>query len=126
LPSVDPRAAQIIKLIVEFEASVADAETAFLARNWGRVDALLSTQHRLTHGLRNALEETAGERPQSFTDEVDRRIGGISERRADQLQRLIAFNHLVKERLTMIARSREMRRGSAATRPRARILDTLQ
>jgi len=126
LPSVDPRAAEIIATIVEFEDSVAAAELALAVRDWPQIDALLSTQHRLTHALANALDETREARPQAFTDEVHRRIGLISERRADQLRRLIAFNHLVKQRLTMISRTREMRRVNVESRPSARILDTLQ
>jgi hypothetical protein len=126
LRSVDPRAAEIIKTITAFEESVAAAEAALEVRDWARVDALLSEQHRLTHALANGLEETNGQRPQAFTDEVNRRIKGISERRADHLRRLIAFNHLVKERLSVISRGREMRRVNAPSTPAARILDTMQ
>jgi hypothetical protein len=126
LPSVDPRAAEIIKTISDFETSVEAAEAALEARDWARVDALLAEQHRLTHALANGLDETSGQRPQSFTDEVNRRIRGISERRADHLRRLIAFNHLVKQRLTVISRGREMRRGNGPSTPAARILDTMQ
>ncbi len=126
MPSVDPRAAEIIGTIVEFEQSVAEAEGALVIRDWPRIDALLSDQRRLTHALANALEATRDARPQTFTDEVNRRLGGITERRADQLRRLIAFNHLVNSRLTMIARSRGMRRSSADTSPAPRILDSLQ
>jgi hypothetical protein len=126
LPSVDPRAAEIIATVTEFEASVGAAEAALVARDWPRIDALLSTQHRLTHALANALEETRDARPEAFTNEVNRRIAGILARRDDQLRRLIAFNHLVKERLTMISRTREIRRVHVDSRPAARILDILQ
>ena len=126
LPSVDPRAAEIIKIMVDFEASVQTAEAALVARDWGQLDSLLSTQHRLTAALANALDETRDERPQAFTDEVNRRLRGISERRADQMRRLIAFNHLVKQRLSIISRTREMRRVNVASRTPARVLDLLQ
>lgn len=108
--SVDPRAAEIMKTLAEFDASVDDAETALARRDWKRVETMLGTQHRLTHALANALDESRDDRPQTFTDEVNRRIQRISDRRADQLHRLIAFNHLVKARLTVISRAREMRR----------------
>jgi hypothetical protein len=72
------------------------------------------------------LDATHDERPPAFTEEVNRRIAAISERRADQLRRLIAFNHLVKQRLTVISRSREMRRVNVESRPPPRILDTLR
>ena len=111
--------------LAEFDASVDEAETALAAREWKRVEALLANQHRLTHALANALDESRGDRPQTFTDEVNRRIQRISDRRADQLHRLIAFNHLVKARLTVISRSRDMRRVHVA--PDApRILDLQQ
>jgi hypothetical protein len=126
LPSVDPRAAQIMTTITEFEASVGAAETALIARDWPQIDALLATQHRLTHALANGLDETRDERPQAFSDEVNRRITLILETRADQLRRLIAFNHLVKERLTMISRSREMRHMHSPDTPAPRILDSRQ
>jgi hypothetical protein len=122
----DPRVREIIETIVEFERSVAMAETAVVARDWPRIDALLADQHRLTHALANLLEETGDARPQAFTDEVHRRIGLISERRADQLRRLIAFNHLVKQRLMVISRTRDMRRVNVESQPAPRILDTMQ
>jgi hypothetical protein len=125
LPSVDPRAAEIIRTITEFEASVNAAEDALVKRSWSRIDALLNAQHRLTYALANLLDETRDARPASFTDEVNRRLARISDQRADQLRRLIAFNHLVKERLTMIARSREMRRMTGSA-PKPRILDMWQ
>ncbi len=125
MPSVDPRAAEIIRTITEFEASVNAAEDALVKRSWSRIDALLNAQHRLTYALANLLDETRDARPASFTDEVNRRLARISDQRADQLRRLIAFNHLVKERLTMIARSREMRRMTGSA-PKPRILDMWQ
>jgi hypothetical protein len=126
LPSVDPRAAEIIKIMVDFEASVETAEAALVTRDWAQLDSLLSTQHRLTAALANALDETRDERPQAFTDEVNRRLRRISERRADQMRRLIAFNHLVKQRLTIISRTREMRRVNVASQTPARVLNLLQ
>jgi hypothetical protein len=126
LPSVDPRAAEIMHVFAEFDASVAVAETALVARDWVQLDALLSDQHRLTHALANALEETRDARPQAFSDEVQRRLALISERRADQMRRLIAFNHLVKQRLVVISRVREMRRVNVETQPPARILNLMQ
>lgn len=119
-------AAEIIKIMGEFEASVTEAEAALVLRDWARIDALLSTQHRLTHALTNALDESRDVRPQAFTDEVNRRLRGIVEKRDDQMRRLIAFNHLVKQRLTIISRSREMRRVNVDKRPAARVLDLLQ
>jgi hypothetical protein len=65
-------------------------------------------------------------RPAAFSAELDRRIASIKERRADQLRRLVAFNHLVRQRLTIISRSREMGRFSVASQAPARILDTVQ
>jgi hypothetical protein len=126
LPSVDPRAAEIVATMAEFDQSVEAADTALIARDWLRLDALLATQHRLTHAIANALEETRDTRPQAFTDEVNRRIGLISERRADQLRRLIAFNHLVKQRLMVISRTREMRRVNVEAQPPPRIIDSMQ
>jgi len=123
LPSVNPRAAEIIKTITDFEASVAEADAALAARDWPRIDALLARQHRLTHGLANLLEETAAERPPSFTDEVFRRIKRIFDQRDDQLRRLVAFNHLVKERLVIVSRSRELYRVTQGEK-RPRLLDT--
>jgi hypothetical protein len=116
----------MIKAIAEFEASVAVAEGALGVRDWSAIDVALDNQHRLTHALANLLDETRDARPQAFTDEVNRRIRLISEQRADQLRRLIAFNHLVKERLTVISRSREMRRVNVSSHRPSRILDTLQ
>jgi hypothetical protein len=112
--------------MAEFDQSVEAADTALIARDWLRLDALLATQHRLTHAIANALEETRDTRPQAFTDEVNRRIGLISERRADQLRRLIAFNHLVKQRLMVISRTREMRRVNVEAQPPPRIIDSMQ
>ena len=112
--------------IVEFERSVAAAEAALVKRDWARIDALLADQRRLTHELANALEATRDVRPQAFTDEINRRIAGISDRRADQLRRLIAFNHLVNSRLTMISRSRGMRRANTEQLPAPRVVNTLQ
>jgi hypothetical protein len=126
LPSVDPRAADIIATIAEFDASVAGADAALIGRDWPAVDAELTTQHRLTHALTNLLDETRDVRPQAFTDEINRRIDLIVERRGDQLRRLIAFNHLVKQRLALISRTREMRRVNVPARPPARILDLMQ
>lgn len=126
MPPVDPRAAEIVGTITEFEASVAEAEEALVVRDWPQLDALLSTQHRLTHELANLLDATRDARPAAFNEQVDRRIAGISDRRADQLRRLIAFNHAVKERLTVISRTREMRRVNVASQPPSRILDLLQ
>ena len=126
MPPGDPRAAESVKTIAQFEHSVGEAEIALVARHWPRINALLSTQHRLTHALANLLDATHDERPPAFTEEVNRRIAAISERRADQLRRLIAFNHLVKQRLTVISRSREMRRVNVESRPPPRILDTLR
>jgi hypothetical protein len=126
LRSANPQAAEIIETIAEFERSVEAAETPLAARDWDEVDALLTTQHRLTHALANLLEATRDARPEAFTAEVNRRIGGISERRADQLRRLIAFNDLVKQRLTMISRVREMRRVNVESQPPPRILDSKQ
>jgi hypothetical protein len=126
LPSVDPRAAAMMRTFAEFDASVAAADAALVARDWAQLDLLLSDQHRLTHALANALDETRGARPQAFSDEVQRRLALISERRADQMRRLIAFNHLVKQRLTVISRVREMRRVNVVSRPPARILDLMQ
>lgn len=125
-PSVDPRAAEIIKIIAEFEHSVLAAEAALAERDWEQIDALLGMQHRLTHALANLLEETRADRPQAFSDEVDRRVSRIFEQRAGQLRRLVAFNHVVKERLTVISRTREMRRVNVESQPAARIFDTLQ
>jgi hypothetical protein len=126
LPSADPRARDIVAHIAQFEASVALAEPALAARDWKRLERLLSEQHRLTHALRNLLEETSDVRPAAFSAELDRRIASIKERRADQLRRLVAFNHLVRQRLTIISRSREMGRFSVASQAPARILDTVQ
>jgi hypothetical protein len=126
LRSVNPQAAEIVETIAEFERSVEAVETPLAARDWNEVDALLTTQHRLTHALANLLEATRDARPEAFTAEVNRRIGGISERRADQLRRLIAFNHLVKQRLIMISRVREMRRVNVESQPQPRILDSRQ
>jgi hypothetical protein len=126
LRSANPQAAEIIETIVEFERSVEAAEIPLAAREWHEVDALLTTQHRLTHALANLLEATRDARPEAFTAEVNRRIGGISERRAEQLRRLMAFNHLVKQRLIMISRVREMRRVNVESQPQPRILDSKQ
>jgi hypothetical protein len=114
-----------MKTIAEFEASVNAAEGALAARAWSRIDSLLATQHRLTFALANLLEETKDVRPESFTDEVNRRIANISDQRADQLRRLIAFNHLVKQRLTMISQSRALRQQYGRS-PKSRILDLRQ
>jgi hypothetical protein len=116
----------MMRTFAEFDASVAAADAALVARDWAQLDLLLSDQHRLTHALANALDETRGARPQAFSDEVQRRLALISERRADQMRRLIAFNHLVKQRLTVISRVREMRRVNVVSRPPARILDLMQ
>jgi hypothetical protein len=124
LPSVDPRAAEIIKAIGEFEASVQEAEGALLARAWERIEQLLANQHRLTSLLANLLDETSDIRPPAFSAEVDRRLQQITDQRADQLRRLIAFNHLVKQRLTMIAKSRPLRQYQSNSK--ARILDLRQ
>lgn len=126
MPSVDPRAAQIIRTIEALEASVAAAEPALAARDWPRLNDLLDAQHRLTAALSNALHETRDVRPPAFSDEVCRRLAGISERRDDQLRRLIAFNHLVKQRLTMMARSREMRRHTGSKSPAPRLINTMR
>jgi hypothetical protein len=126
LPSADPRAAAILRTLTAFEESVAAADVALAERNWAGVEALLDAQHRLTHALANALDETLDVRPQSFTDEVHRRIAEIREQRADQLRRLVAFNHLVKARLSVIARAREMRRSGGQSGPAPRLLNTLQ
>ncbi len=124
MPSADPRAAEIIKVVADFEASVDGAEVALVARDWVSVEAALSDQHRLTHALANLLEATQACRPAAFSEEVDRRMAGISERRDDQLRRLIAFNHLVTSRLSMMARARHLRRTGVDTRGASRILDT--
>jgi hypothetical protein len=115
-----------MKTIVEFDESVSQAEAALVVRDWPLIDAALDRQHRLTHALANLLEETHGQRPPAFTTEVNRRLILISERRAEQLSRLVAFNHLVKQRLTMISRAREMRRVNVDSQPVARILNTMQ
>jgi hypothetical protein len=122
----EPCAAEITETIAEFDRSVAAADTALAARDWPQIEEMLDTQHRLTHALLNMLDETRDVRPQAFTDEVDRRIALISERRADQLRRLIAFNHLVKQRLTVISRAREMRRVNVIEQAPPRILDSMQ
>ncbi len=124
MPSVDPRAAEIIKTITDFEVSVEAAEAALAKRAWKRVEKLLADQHRLTFALANLLDETRDIRPASFTAEVDRRLSKITAQRDDQLKRLIAFNHLVRQRLTMIAKSRAMRGYGRV--PQARILDRHQ
>ncbi len=126
MPSVDPRAAEIIRTIVEFETSVGAAESALAARDWPQLNDLLDAQHRLTAALLNALHETRDIRPPGFTDEVRRRLRQISDRRDDQLRRLVAFNHLVKQRLTMMARGREMRRLSDSNRPAPRLINTMR
>jgi hypothetical protein len=126
LPSVDPRAADIMQTLAEFDASVEIAEAALVERDWNRLDGLLSDQHRLTHALSNALEATRDVRPQAFSDEVQRRVQSISARREDQMRRLMAFNHLVKERLKVISRVKEMRSVNVLSQPPARILNILQ
>jgi hypothetical protein len=127
LPSGNSPAAEISAIFAEFDRSVAAADTALAARDWPQIDALLGTQHRLTHALANALEETCAVRPPAFSEEVDRRLKLISARRADQLRRLTAFNHLVKQRLTVISRTREMRQVHVASGPPPpRLLDSLQ
>jgi hypothetical protein len=126
LQSVNARAAEIVETLAEFDRSVAAADVALIARDWPQIDALLATQHRLTHALLNALDETRDVRPPAFSVEVDRRIALIAERRADQLRRLIAFNHLVKQRLMVISRTREMRRVNVAAEQAPRILDSMQ
>ena len=52
-----------MKTLAEFDASVEEAETALAQRDWNRVDALLANQHRLTHALANALDESREDRP---------------------------------------------------------------
>jgi len=126
LPLVDPRAGEIIRLIGELEASVEAAEPALVARDWKFIEERLSEQHRLTHAVANLLAETHDIRPAAFTAELDRRVERIKERRDTQLRRLMAFNHAVKSRLSMIARSREMRRVHVSSRPPARIIDTIK
>jgi hypothetical protein len=126
LPSVNTRAADIIEMIAEFDRSVTAAEISLSTRNWTEIDALLDAQHRLTHALLNALDETRDVRPAAFTEELTRRFTLITDRRADQLRRLIAFNHMVKQRLTIISRTREMRRVNVPEQVRPRILDSLQ
>ena len=126
LRSVNVQPAEIVETLAEFDRSVAAADVALTARDWPQIDALLATQHRLTHALMNALDATRDVRPPAFSLEVDRRIGLIAERRADQLRRLIAFNHLVKQRLMVISRARDMRRVNVGAQPAPRILDTMQ
>lgn len=126
MPSVNARAADIIEMIAEFDRSVAAAEASLSARNWTEIEALLDAQHRLTHALLNALEETRDVRPPAFTEEVKRRFTIITDRRADQLRRLIAFNHMVKQRLIVISRTREMRRVNVLKDQPPRILDSMQ
>lgn len=126
MPSVNLRAVEIIETIAEFEQSIAAGDTALAARDWPQLEALLDAQHRLTHALLNKLDETRGLRPPAFNAEVDRRIGRAVERRADQLRRLIAFNHLVKQRLTAISHMREMRRVNVATNEPARVFDEMR
>ncbi len=113
-------------MIAEFDRSVTAAEISLSTRNWTEIDALLDAQHRLTHALLNALDETRDVRPAAFTEELTRRFTLITDRRADQLRRLIAFNHMVKQRLTIISRTREMRRVNVPEQVRPRILDSLQ
>ncbi len=126
LPSADPRAAQIIRLIGDLEASVEAAEPALATRDWEFVEERLSEQHRLTHAIANLLAETADIRPAAFTAELDRRVARVKERRDDQLRRLMAFNHAIKSRLSMIARSREMRRVHVSSHSPSRIIDTIK
>ncbi len=126
LQSVDPRAAEIIKIMGEFEASVETAEAALVARDWGKLDTLLSVQHRLTAALANALDETRDERPQAFTDEVNRRLRRISERRAGPNAPSDCVQSLREATFEVISRTREMRRVNVASRPPARVLDLLQ
>ncbi len=113
-------------MIAEFDRSVTAAEASLGTRNWTELDALLDAQHRLTHALLNALDETRDVRPAAFTEEVMRRFKLITDRRADQLRRLTAFNHMIKQRLMVISRTREMRRVNVSARQAPRILDSMQ
>jgi hypothetical protein len=126
LPSAEPRGADIVLLMNELERSVGAAEEALVVRDWPEVDGLLSRQRQLTIALRSVLEDTRLDRPVAFTNEVQRRAVAIFERREDQLRRLIAFNHAVGTRLSLIARSREIRRGYADDASKPRILDDLR
>jgi hypothetical protein len=126
LPSVDPRAVEIVHTLGELEASVAAAEDALLVRDWAKIDGLLSDQRRLTQALQNVLEESVDDRPQAFTDEVHRRVAGVVQRRADQLRRLTAFNYGLGQRLKLVSQSREMRRVHTTDNSSPRIIDSLQ
>jgi hypothetical protein len=123
LRSAEARGAEIVLLMTEFERSVAAADDG---RNWPQIDVLLSRQRELTIALLSALDATRSGRPVAFTNEVQRRAVAIFERRGDQLRRLIAFNHAVGSRLSVIARAREMRRGYGEDASKPRIFDDLR
>jgi hypothetical protein len=126
LRSAEAPGTEIVVLMTEFERSVAAADDELVGRNWPQIDVLLSQQRQLTIALLRALEATRSERPVAFTNEVQRRAVAIFERRGDQLRRLIAFNHAVGSRLSVIARTRQMRRGYGDDASKPRIFDDLR
>jgi hypothetical protein len=113
---------RIVVLVGELERSVADAETALIARDWQHLGELLTEQRRLTHAVANAVDETNGQRPDGFDQEFQRRLKAIELKRADQMRRLQAFNSAVGSRLAVMARAKTMRRTLANPDDRPPIL----
>jgi hypothetical protein len=109
----------ITPLIQELEQLCSQAEQELVALRWGHLVMTLADQRRLLAALTNEVHATVGIRSPKYNAQLRHRVARIYAVRDNQLKRLVSFRDNVRNRLTTIAKVKQMRRTFGAYKPPA-------
>lgn len=107
----------------ELELLCTSIEHALTRRHWDELDKAIADSRRVTHALKNAMDDAAELRDPQFDEGVFRRLRYVHAIRQHQMSRLQQYHDAVGERLQLISRwkaaVRSMGRSSGRTQLRA-------
>lgn len=109
------------------EALCGDVERAMMASRWEELGTALAGSRRVQHALQNAMHDARDVRTGGFDAEIFQRLRRVFAVRENQMSRLRQYQNAVGERLSAIARLKNVARriGSAQAAPRLGVLNEL-
>lgn len=102
-------------------------EHAMMSGNWDELGSALADSRRIQHALENAMHDAREARSENFDAEATARLRRIFSIRENQMSRLRQYQDAIGDRLTSIARFKNVARriGTARARSRLGALDQL-
>lgn len=127
-PSAETLLGAVEREVGALEHLCDDMEAALASRKWTALQRSFGDARRISHALKNAMENAATVRDERFDARIQARIRRVFSVRDDQLARLRAYRDAVSERLQAIAKHKAFARaiGARDIRSRAHLISDVR